>query len=319
MIALGSVVCGVYLLGMRLQAAEPPKIVEINDVQAIGRLIGTPVIVSQAAPACFSSVVRVTGFLTPRADAVVSPTLDGYQVAEIFVQEGDVVRDGQPLARMARIDGDGRADRSGKGGAGAPAASVLLRAPAAGIVVKSTARIGSITSPRGEPLFRLAVDQVIEADAEVSSIHLATIKEGQTVRVETEAGREIVGRVRRVSADIDPVTQIGHVRVAIDRNDALRAGRFVRAAIDARKSCGISVPRSAVLYRPEGPSVQVVRDRQVETLRVKVGLTSDQDAEIEDGLNNGDFVVANAGTSLRDGDRVSPVLADGAGRPAGRN
>ena len=55
--------------------------------------------------------------------------------------------------------------------------------------------------------------------------------------------------------------------------------------------------------------MQVVRDRTVETRRVVVGLLSDDSAEIREGVKEGDIVVANAGTSLHDGDKVRPMLA----------
>jgi hypothetical protein len=45
----------------------------------------------------------------------------------------------------------------------------------------------------------------------------------------------------------------------------------------------------------------------VETKRIVTGLTSDTDIEISDGLKEGEIVVASAGTSLHDGDAVTPV------------
>ncbi|WOJ88964.1 hypothetical protein RZS28_14280 [Methylocapsa polymorpha] len=102
LIWLFGVVC---LGGICSQAAEPPKSVNLGGSQTTRDGAGTPVIVIEAAPACFSAAVRVTGFLTPRADAIVSLTPDGFEIAEIFAGEGDLVREGQQLARLARIGG----------------------------------------------------------------------------------------------------------------------------------------------------------------------------------------------------------------------
>jgi multidrug efflux pump subunit AcrA (membrane-fusion protein) len=82
---------------------------------------------------------------------------------------------------------------------------------------------------------------------------------------------------------------------------------FARATIDARRSCGVAIPRNAVDYAIEGTSVQLVRNNTVQTRRVSVGLLSDDSVEIREGLNEGDIVVANAGTSLHDGDRIRPI------------
>ena len=55
--------------------------------------------------------------------------------------------------------------------------------------------------------------------------------------------------------------------------------------------------------------VQVIRRNRVETKRVEIGLTDGGQVEIRDGLNEGDIVVARAGSLLREGDPVRPVMA----------
>ena len=52
--------------------------------------------------------------------------------------------------------------------------------------------------------------------------------------------------------------------------------------------------------------------------RPPIGLTSDRDAEIAEGLRAGELVVANAGASLRDGDRVFAVISRDMDLSAGR-
>ena len=71
------------------------------------------------------------------------------------------------------------------------------------------------------------------------------------------------------------------------------------------------MPASAVLYGPDGPTVQVVRGNRVETRRIKTGLAAGALVEVREGLADGDLVVARAGTFLREGDTVRPVPADG--------
>jgi type II secretory pathway component PulC len=51
-----------------------------------------------------------------------------------------------------------------------------------------------------------------------------------------------------------------------------------------------------------------VRQNLVETRLVRVGFHSDLGIEIREGLREGDLVVAVAGSSLRDGDKVTPVV-----------
>jgi HlyD family secretion protein len=264
------------------------------------------VTVIRATQAWFAAKIRVTGFLVAREEAIVNLDMPGYKASEVLVGEGDRVSSGQTLVRLTRQSAEGpdpSADRRPM--------TVNLKAPAAGVVTRSTAVVGGTASPmQNEPLLRIAVDNEIELEAEVPSIHVPILAPGQTARVEIENSRELSGKVRLVPGAVDVRTQLGRARVSLERDSRLRPGMFARATIEANRSRGISVPRTAVLYRTEGPSVQIVRGNVIETRLVHVGYHSDTDTEIREGLREGDLVVANAGGSLRDGDEVKPVESD---------
>ena len=280
------------VIGTGLTVGGPTKAVEPDSLPA------AQVTVVRAVSACFSAAVRVTGFLVARSEAVVTFEAPGFKISEILAGEGDRVTAGQNLVRLTPISGDGSA--------------TTLKAPAAGLVTRSTAAIAATASGApGEPLFRIAIDNEIELEADIPSVHVPMLASGQNARIQLADGRELSGRVRLVPASVDQKTQLGRARVSLERASGLRLGIFARATIDASRSCGISVPRAAVTYRTEGASVQIVRNDMVETRRVQIGFHSDDDIEIRNGLREGDTVVANAGSSLRDGDKVKPI-ADGA-------
>jgi HlyD family secretion protein len=267
----------------------------------------TSVLVTLAKPNCFSATIRVTGYLFPGQEAFVTMELEGYQVIAVDAHEGDRVIAGQLLARLARIGmpAPGQQDMP---------AEISLRAPVGGRIEKSTATLGSVFVPKGEPLFRIAANDAIELQAEVPGLYLSKIIAGQTVvRVKTLGG-EVSGHVKRIGAEVDKVTQMGQVRATLAPDVSLRIGDFVPAILDAGQTCGVSVPRSAVNYGTDGTTVRVVRAQIVETRRVRVGLVNDQNAEIQEGVQKGDVVVAHAGTSLRDGDHVTTRLADDSDR-----
>ena len=289
------------LVGGIILLASPPATLFAADT---GSPSTVQVSVVRATKACFSSTIRVTGFLVARDEAIVTLDAPGLRVTEVLVGEGDRVTSGQTLVRLVRQASEGQ-------DAAAARTSMILKAPAAGVVTRSTAVVGATASPmQNEPLFRIAVDNEIELEAEVPSIHAGAISPGQTARIQIEDSRELSGRVRQAPAAVDQRTQLGRARLSLERDPWLRLGMFARATIDADRSCGISVPRSAVHYRTEGPRVQVVRDNVIETRVVQVGFHSDMDIEIREGLREGDLIVANAGSSLRDGDKVNPIMAD---------
>jgi multidrug efflux pump subunit AcrA (membrane-fusion protein) len=292
---------GAILIGGSNIAAAPVGKAVAADANS---LPAAQVIVVRAKNACFSDSVHVTGFLVARKEAVVTIEAPGFQVSEVLAREGDQVRADQTLARLTRSSGE-----TGNSGAAAKT-TMTLKAPVSGVVLRSAAVVGATASSLGrQPLFLIAVDNQIELEAEVPSIHLPALAPGQRARVIIDDNRELSGWVRRVPSAVNRSSQLGRTRIALETNSGLRVGMFGQATVDADRSCGISVPRSAVTYQTGGTSVQVVHENVIETRRVQVGLHSDTDTEIRSGLQEGDLVVANAGSSLRNGDRVTPIVS----------
>jgi multidrug efflux pump subunit AcrA (membrane-fusion protein) len=259
------------------------------------------VVVVKATNACFSDLVRVTGFVVPRREAVVGVDQEGSKVSEVLVREGDMVSNNQELARLTPPPA-----QPGTPSSGARSAPTSLRAPAAGLVTEVRTVVGAPASPQAGPLFRISVNNEIELDAEVPSFHMLKLNPGATVRVSRNNEPDIVGRVRLVSPQIDRNTQLGHVRISLSNDPSLKVGMFARASIDAKRSCGVAIPRTAIDHL----SVQVVKGNTVETRYVRVGLVSDTSTEILEGLNVGEIVVADAGSSLHDGDQIRTTFAE---------
>jgi HlyD family secretion protein len=189
-----------------------------------------------------------------------------------------------------------------------------VKAPAAGIVSRRTAKLGAVASMAVEPLFRLIADGDIELEAEVAETRIGSIHVGDAATA-TVGEVQARGKVRLVSTEIDRATRLGKIRIAIGNDTGLRVGAFARGVIDTRSSVGVAVPLSAVLYGPSGPFVQVVKDRKIVSAPVTLGIATDSQVEIAKGMHESQLFVVKAGAFLRDGDAVQPV--DGAGKPVG--
>jgi multidrug efflux pump subunit AcrA (membrane-fusion protein) len=257
------------------------------------------VIVTKATNACFSDLVRVTGFIVPRREAVVGVDQEGSRVTDVLVREGETVTENQELARLT--------PPPAQPGAGSrPPAPISLRAPAAGLVTEVKTIVGAPASPQAGPMFRISVNNEIELDAEIPAVHMLKLNPGANVRISRDNAPDLIGRVRLVSPQIDRTTQLGHIRISMNNNPSLKVGMFARANIDAKRSCGVAVPRTAIDHL----TVQVVKDNTIETRRVRVGLVSDTSIEILEGLDVGEIVVADAGSSLHDGDQIKTMFAE---------
>ncbi len=191
-----------------------------------------------------------------------------------------------------------------------------VRAPEDGLISRRGARVGSISvgatvAGAGEPFFRIIAKGEIELDAEVAETRLTKIRKGQTATVES-AGTIVDGEVRLVSPEIDKTTRLGRVRIFIGDNPDLKIGAFAKAKIETAYKRGLAAPLSAVLYGANGATVLVIENDQVASRRIETGLVVDGQVEVLSGLNDGDVIVARAGTFLRDGDAVTPILASDA-------
>jgi HlyD family secretion protein len=114
---------------------------------------------------------------------------------------------------------------------------------------------------------------------------------------------------------VNQTTRLGKVRIAIETAPGLTIGAFGRANVEIASRAGVLVPQSAVLYSDGGPTVQVLKDHVISTRPVTIGLRTEKQAEIEKGLSDGEWVVATAGTFVRDGDKVIGTIV---GMPAAK-
>lgn len=255
---------------------------------------GMAVSVSKAKSACFADTVELVGAVVPRNEILVRPSGEGLQLSAISVEAGDTITSGQLLAKLAPPNGSQHG-------------TIEIDAPSKGIVLAAPTVIGATVSARGEPLFRIAADGDLDLSAEVAAKDATRLAVGQTAKVKLPGLDDAPGRVRLVASTVDPSTQLGTVRIALEHDPQMRVGAFGRAMVDVANSCGVSIPLSALLFDPDGPVVQVIRDDRIETRRVSIGLFGSSSVEIRDGLSAGDVVVQRAGAFLREGDRVRPI------------
>jgi multidrug efflux pump subunit AcrA (membrane-fusion protein) len=284
--------------GIGLAVLASLEVAAAEDRRGSDSSTGMAVTVERAHRECFADTVRVAGTLVPREESVARPDTDGLRITQVLVDDGDVVTEGQVLARLARPEG-----QPGQG-----PSTATVQAPAAGTVIGSTAEVGAIASMSAPPLFRIVVGREIELQADVALVRVAKLQAGQSARVEVAGVGDVIGRVRFIARQADPAAQSTKVRIFLGKDERLRVGTFADAIVDVDRICAPTISLSAVLYGPQGPIVQVVRNNRIETRPVPVGLISADKVQIREGLNEGDLVVARAGSFLREGDEVRPVL-----------
>lgn len=267
-----------------------PQAVPAQDNQK-----GVTVTVVTATKACFMATAEVFGVLLPMEEVAVTPPREGLRVAQVLVDPGAAVTAGQALVRLTQPEGG----------------DVTLVAPVAGTISNVSAVVGTMASARAEPLFRIIARGEFEMVGEVPAKDMSALSVGQEATITVVGAPSVEGRVRSVSSTIDPIRQLGQVRIQVTTpKPRLLVNASGRATIKTGESCNVAVPLTAILYGDGGAVIQVVRRQRVETRRIEVGLISAGQVEIKEGLAEGDVVVARAGALLREGDAVRTVAID---------
>jgi len=190
---------------------------------------------------------------------------------------------------------------------------LIIRSPAAGLVLTRSVEPGQVVGPSNGALFRVAKDGELEIKAQLSEQDMAQLHVGSPAQV-TPVGssQSFSGVVWQLSPVIDPTTRQGTARIQLPYNKALRPGGFAAAEITAGRTTAPQLPESAVLSDAKGNYVYIVNaQNKIERRDVKVGNVSDSGLTIQSGLNGTEKVVFSAGAFLNPGDTVKPTMKTG--------
>jgi len=189
-------------------------------------------------------------------------------------------------------------------------------APDDGVVTARTVVVGQIAQAGGEML-RLLRQGRVEWRAEIPEGRLRDVKVGQTARVTTADGLELVGKVRTVAPTVQSGTRTGLVYVDLPKPEGARPGMFARGEIEVSRSSAATLPLASVLVRDGFSYVFVVNDKQgVERRRIQTGALREGRIEVISGVSNTDRVVERGAGFLKDGDTIRVVASDEAGPEA---
>ncbi len=186
-------------------------------------------------------------------------------------------------------------------------AMMTVRAPVGGLVLERTVRPGDISSPTAV-MYRIAADDVIELNAEVSEGDLAGIHPGDHAVVTLPDNSTVDGVVRVVSPEVDATTKLGHVRITLPPRADLRPGGYGKASFTTSGRNAVVIPESALRFDADGASVMTLGpDNRVHRVGVRTGGRANGLVELVSGPPPGATVLLGGGAFVLDGDTVRPL------------
>lgn len=196
--------------------------------------------------------------------------------------------------------------------------AVSLRIPVDGVVLRRLRESESVV-PAGEGLLEVGDPQRLEVVADFLSTDAVRIPAGAAVIVDQwGGGRSLDGRVRRVEpSGFTKVSALGveeqRVNVIIDFTDPVDAWQAlgdgfrveVRAVLWEAPNV-LKAPVGSLFRQGEAWAVYVERDGRAERRTVTIGHRNDREAEVTNGLREGERVVMHPSDTLTPGSRVTP-------------
>lgn len=188
-------------------------------------------------------------------------------------------------------------------------------APFDGIVTARNVEIGTLVSEGSgsatRELFRMVQVQSLRLHVPVPESFVPAIKVGMDASLAFGAypGKSFSGMVSRYSGAVDVASRTMLVELRVPNGDGrLLPGMYAQATFKLqREAQALLMPSNALLIRPEGTLVALVgKDQLVRYRKVQVGRDFGTEIEIVSGLEEHDTVMANPGTVIREGTKVSP-------------
>jgi RND family efflux transporter MFP subunit len=157
-------------------------------------------------------------------------------------------------------------------------------------------------------IVKMATGDRFYVEAQVDEADIGKVRLGQRAFFKVDAYPERVYRavVARIHPDADRVTKTYRVELReIEPTGGLRLGMSGDVNIEAKAiSEALLVPATAVVMDTQSPSVWVVEKGKARRRLVSVGARDGQRIHIRTGLREGELVIVNPPTDLRDGQRV---------------
>jgi RND family efflux transporter MFP subunit len=182
-----------------------------------------------------------------------------------------------------------------------------ITAPFSGKVTERRVDLGNLAAP-GTPLGVIERAGGLRAKVSIPEAHAGTIQVGDEAEVWIEGADEPVpGRVSEVQG-VDVMSRAFMTEVSLPEDlpemRGARPGMFVRVGFKVGDAEAILIPASSVLERGQLEMVYVVENERARTRLVTLGHRQGSQIEVLSGLSDGDVVVVNPGSDLREGMRA---------------
>lgn len=188
-----------------------------------------------------------------------------------------------------------------------------ISAPFDGVITRKHTEVGAMAGT-GQSLLTLESSDRLRFSTQVPESLITQIRQGQKVSVHLDAlNQDLPGTVSQIIPSADPATRNFTVKVTLDRTAKVIPGMFGRLKLvnqmTAKKTgdrTSLIISRSSIVQQFGITGVYKVADGQASFQPVTTGKTSGADIEVFSGISEGDRLVTNPSSDVKDNTPVQP-------------
>lgn len=195
-----------------------------------------------------------------------------------------------------------------------------ITAPFSGFVSQRLLEVGAAVSSQAAATSNASVAiltlqdiATVKVQIEVPERDVGRVRAGAKVRLVTDAypDQRFTGTLARVVHTLDPRTRTMGLEIEIQNPDQrLKPGMYARVELVLEVRAGaLLLPLEALNTSGARPTVQVVRDGQVASVPVELGVADGPRVQIVKGLTPDDQVIVQGKELVRDGQAVKAIPA----------
>ena len=183
-----------------------------------------------------------------------------------------------------------------------------IRAPFDGIVSERKVSNGD-TAQIGKALVKVIDPSSVRFEGLVSADAVSQIQVGQKVnfRINGYTGQTFDGVIKRINPEANTVTRQVEVLVSFaDKKLPQVSGLYAEGQIEASSVSTLMIPELAIMRSGDKVSAWKVQDKKIHKIDIALGARDQRrgDFVVKSGLSDGDILIRNPSTTLKDGQEV---------------
>ncbi|WP_339609329.1 efflux RND transporter periplasmic adaptor subunit [uncultured Planktosalinus sp.] len=187
-----------------------------------------------------------------------------------------------------------------------------IRAPFSGIITNRFIEAGAMANP-GMPLLAIEAPGNFEVRATVPANNISQINTGETVEVHIKSiDQSVSGKVTEVSSSSSMTGGQYPVKIALDKNDALKSGMYATVQFPVTQTENtpklVTVPQEAIVTQGDLRGVYTISQQNTAMLRwLRLGRSFGNEVEVLSGLNTEEAIIVEAEGKLYNGAKVEVI------------